>query len=196
MKQPFKSEVPVGKALVCAGANATSIWGDPSRTIKKATEMLKTRLGSDLVLSRLYQTPAFPAGAGQDFVNAAFTFETDLSAHELLSELHQIESDAGRTREVRWGARTLDLDLIAMDQEIAPDAETWTKWANLTLDEQMRLAPEQLILPHPRVHERSFALVPLCDLAPDWHHPILGKSLTTFRDALSPEDLQSIKPLD
>jgi len=185
----------VRKALVSVGANATSIWGEPSQTVKKAAEMLKTRLGADLELSRLYQTPAFPPGAGQDFVNAAFAFETDFSAQDLLVILHQIESEAGRTREVRWGARTLDLDLIALDQEIAPDAEIWAKWANRPLEEQMRLAPEQLILPHPRVHERSFALVPLCDLAPDWHHPILGKSLRVLRDALSPEDLQSVRPL-
>ncbi len=183
------------KALVSVGANVTSIWGEPSQTVQKAAELIKTRLRVELDASRFYQTPAFPPGSGQDFVNAAFAFEADLSAQDLLVILHQIESEAGRTREVRWGARTLDLDLIALDQEIAPDAETWAEWANLPVEEQMRLAPEQLILPHPRVHERSFALVPLCDLAPEWHHPILGKSLSALRNALSPEDLQSVKPL-
>ena len=195
MKQPVKTDASRKKALVCVGSNVTSRWGNPRDTVTEAGKVLSSHLKCELEMSGLYQTPAFPAGSGQDFVNGAFAFESRLEAGEILAILHQVEALADRERDVRWGARTLDLDLIALDQIVAPDELTWLDWANLPLDAQITAAPQQLILPHPRAHERSFALVPLCDLAPNWRHPILDKTLKQLLDALPPSDVETVKAL-
>ena len=147
------------------------------------------------VLSRFFNTPAFPAGAGPDFVNAAIRIETRLSAQNMLAALHEIEVDAGRERKVRWGQRTLDLDLIAMADEVLPDAATYLHWRDLPLDQQAKAAPDQLILPHPRLQDRSFVLVPLADVAPDWVHPVLGQTVVEMRDARPEAELASVIPI-
>lgn len=196
MKQAAKTDVSGGKALICVGSNVTSVWGDPRETVLMAIKVVSERVGSPLTVSRLFRTPAFPAGSGDDFVNAAFAFETNLSANKLLLILHEVEAEAQRRRESRWAARTLDLDLIALGQQVLPSPQVWENWAGLPLEEQMKLAPDQLILPHPRVQDRAFALVPLCDVASDWRHPILNCTLDDLRLALSQSDLEGVVPLD
>lgn len=135
--------------------------------------------------SRNFQTPAFPAGTGPDFVNAAVALEGAFDAHEVLAHLHSVEAEMGRTREVRWGARTLDLDLIAIEDQVLPDAQTHQYWRELPLEVQKTTTPADLILPHPRLAERAFVLVPLCDIAADWHHPVTGASARTMLNALT-----------
>jgi|TARA_B110000977_G_scaffold200662_1_gene292023 2-amino-4-hydroxy-6-hydroxymethyldihydropteridine diphosphokinase len=144
------------------------------------------------VQSPLYGTPAFPAGAGPDFVNAAIRIPTGLPAQEVLAILHQIEAEAARTRTLRWGQRTLDLDLIALGNQVCPDLPTYTHWHGLAPDLQAQTAPDQLILPHPRVQDRSFVLVPLADVAPDWVHPVLGQSVVQMRDARLADEVRSV----
>ncbi len=161
-----------------------------------AAKVVSRLIGAPITVSRLYKTPAFPADSGDDFVNAAFAFKTQLSAQELLLMLHEVEAEAMRKRESRWAARTLDLDLIAVSDQVLPDPQVWQHWAKLPLDEQQRLAPDQLILPHPRVQDRAFALVPLCDVAPDWHHPVLDQTLEELRNALPRSNLESVVPLN
>jgi 2-amino-4-hydroxy-6-hydroxymethyldihydropteridine diphosphokinase len=109
--------------------------------------------------------------------------------------LHQIEAAHGRIRSGRWAGRTLDIDLLAVGDQILPDAETHRQWRDLSPEDQALLAPDQLILPHPRLSERAFVLVPLADVAPDWRHPILGQTVTQMRDALPPADLAAVQPL-
>jgi len=85
----------------------------------------------EVEISGFYQTPAFPAGAGPDFVNGALRATTDLSASEVLALLHDVEDKGGRTRTERWEARALDLDLIDFDGQIAPSLEVFdapSKW--------------------------------------------------------------------
>ncbi len=182
-------------ALICLGSNEESAWGDAMATVQKA--MLKVGALSELPAksSGLYETPAFPAGAGPDFVNAAMTIFTTLSPLALLEHLHRIEAAAGRQRVKRWGQRTLDLDLIAVGGEILPDAETYAYWRDLSLQDQLVETPSQLILPHPRMQDRAFVLVPLCDVAPDWRHPVLGRSVAQICADLPSAARAEVTPL-
>ncbi|WP_370208168.1 2-amino-4-hydroxy-6-hydroxymethyldihydropteridine diphosphokinase, partial [Pararhodobacter marinus] len=145
--------------------------------------------------SRFYVTPAFPAGAGPDFVNACVAVESDLSPAEMLALCHRIEADLGRVRKERWGQRVIDVDLLACGDRVLPDGETLRRWMALPLARQMKEAPGELILPHPRLHERGFVLVPLADVAPDWVHPVLGRSVAQMLAALAPEEIAAIRPI-
>lgn len=84
----------------------------------------------------------------------------------------------------RWGARTLDLDLIAVGGKVLPDAQTHKYWRDMPLDQQKTKTPNTLILPHPRLAERAFVLVPMLEVAPDWCHPVTGASVRQMSDAL------------
>ena len=154
--------------------------------------MIESRGGVLEAVSDFYATPAFPAGSGPDYVNAAAAIRSDWTPDEALSLLHGIEAEMGRTRDVRWGQRTLDLDLIAVDDWVLPDVATHAIWRRLPAGQQAQLVPEQLILPHPRLQDRSFVLVPLADVAPDWVHPLLGLSVLQMRDSLDPADLATV----
>ena len=101
----------------------------------------------------------------------------------------------GRVRTQRWGQRVIDLDLLAAGDRVLPDPATQRHWMDLPEDQQRRLAPDTLILPHPRLHQRAFVLVPLADVAPDWVHPVLGQSVAQMRDALDPAEVAQIRPL-
>ncbi len=146
-------------------------------------------------VSRFFATPCFPPGAGPDYVNACAAIRTDLPITEVLRVLHQIEAEFGRARQQRWGSRTLDLDLLAMGDTVLPDAETQTAWRDLPAEDQQLRAPDQLILPHPRLHERAFVLVPLADIAPEWRHPLLGRTVAEMAAALSQQARQEVVPL-
>lgn len=183
-------------ALIAIGSNKTSVWGDAKATIEASIHRLNRLAQSAPRISSFYVTPAFPAGSGPDYINAAVALSTTQTAHDLLVALHVIEDAAQRRRDIRWGQRTLDLDLIALGDEIWPDAQTQDHWRNLSPEVQAQIAPDQLILPHPRLQDRSFVLVPLADVAPDWRHPRIGLTVEQMRDRLSHDDRSSVVPLD
>jgi 2-amino-4-hydroxy-6-hydroxymethyldihydropteridine diphosphokinase len=115
--------------------------------------------------SPLYRTPAVGGPGGQpDYLNGVVEIDTALTPVELLKFCRQLEQQAGRTREVRWGARTLDIDLLF--------------FADLVT------ATELLEIPHPRLHQRHFVLLPLADLAPELRHPLLDRSVGELLAAL------------
>jgi len=180
------------KFLLALGSNQTSTWGKPAQTLSFAIETLSIRLGIHPNVSRFYTTPAFPAGAGPDFVNAAIAFEADITPRDLLVKCHTIEEDAQRKRIKRWGQRTLDIDLIAGGDAVLPDRDAHQYWRDLPLAAQRAEAPTELILPHPRLQDRAFVLVPLLDVAPDWRHPILGQTVTEMCAALSQSDKDAV----
>jgi len=164
----------------------------PMETLRLSLKLFKDESVNVAAVSDWYQTPAFPVGSGPDFVNGAASLETILSPEQLLLEMARIEAELGRERKDRWGARVCDLDLISYGEPVLPDAETFEKWRALPLEAQMRETPEDLILPHPRLQDRAFVLIPMRDVAPDWLHPATGETLDELIDALPEKDVSDI----
>ena len=138
---------------------------DPLLQMRRAFRALHELPASRCVAcSPLYRSAPVGGPSGQpDYLNAAAALDTTLAPDELLTALQAIETAQGRTRTVRWGPRTLDLDLLLYDR--------------LVLDEP------RLTLPHPRLHERAFVLYPLYDIAPALEipgHGLLTDLLTKF----------------
>ncbi len=129
----------------------------------KADEDIRIRKISDLL-----QTAPYGGVPQADFLNGVMELETLLTPRELLERLHEIEKSAGRERLVRWGPRTLDLDILFYDQEIYED--------------------EELIIPHVDLQNRYFVLKPMAQIAPFFRHPILKKTMTELLDALTGSD--------
>ncbi len=126
-------------------------------------------------VSKLYETA--PVGGPNNqgpYLNGALVATTTLGAADLLANLHQIEATRERERTVHWGPRTLDLDLLVFG-DLVSDVPS-------------------LQVPHPRLHERRFVLVPVCDIAPDLIHPVLGRTMRELLADLSaePGDLTAI----
>lgn len=175
--------------LVALGSNMGLAGKGPAELLERAIIRLEERGFVIRAVSRFYQTPAFPAGAGPDFVNAAIELESAYDGEQILGHLHAVEAEFGRQRVQRWGARTLDLDLIGMGSLVLPDAKTQQYWRQLPLAQQKTMAPRELVIPHPRLAERGFVLVPVMDVAPDWCHPTTGLTIRQMHDAL-PEALR------
>lgn len=146
--------------LVALGANMDGPWGTPRQAVAGALREMD-RNGLKLVsVSRLSETKPFGRPNQPNFVNAVAAIETHLPPQALLARLHAIERAAGRRRTIRWGPRTLDLDLL--------------DYRGLILrGTQVATARGRLVLPHPGIAERSFVLEPLADIAPAWRHPLL-----------------------
>ena len=163
---------PAEVAFVGLGSNL----GDSAAILRGAFAALAALPDTRLLrASSLYRTPAWGVTAQPDFVNAAAMLETGLSPQALLAAMLAIEREAGRDRRDdgsdRWGPRTLDLDLLLYGQR--------------------RLDEPGLRVPHPHLHERAFALLPLLEIAPDAHIPGIGPA----RDALAglePGDIQTL----
>ena len=109
--------------------------------------------------------------------------------------LHGVEDQLGRTRPVRWGPRVCDLDLLIHGDEIRPDVTAVRQWMALDDAAAANVVPDQLLLPHPRLHLRGFVLLPLQEIAADLRHPILGLTVREMAAGLPSEMLEGVEPL-
>lgn len=165
--------------LIGLGGNLPSeVWGPPRRTLEAALEELGRRGVRVVKLSQWYETAPVPVSDQPWFVNAAARVETDLPPRELLDILHDLEQGFGRVRRARWEARIIDLDLLAYDDLVLPDAASWGRGEGA------------ILLPHPRLHLRRFVLQPLFDIAPDWIHPVTGLTVARMLAGLPAESLR------
>ena len=153
-----------GGVYIGLGANLPSEIGSPRQTLEEIVRRL-VRPGIEVVrVSPWYESEPVPPSDQPWFVNGAAELRTGLRPTALLAVLHGLEQGLGRTRRSRWEARTLDLDLL--------------DYCGLVV----RSGPP--VLPHPRVEERSFVLLPLRDIAPGWRHPETGKAIDVLIAAL------------
>ena len=152
-------------ALVGFGANL----GDPADTLPQAVIACQ-RLGAVRTVSPTYRTAPIGMTDQPDFLNAVAALDTELSPAQLLAGLHRIEAEFGRVRDVRWGPRTLDLDLLWYEGVESDDPA--------------------LELPHPRAHEREFVLRPLADIAPDVD--IRGRTAAQWLAQIEPQGVERL----
>jgi len=171
-------------ALVALGANLPSRAGGPADTLRAALDRLGDSGLRVAAVSRVFATRCFPQGAGPDYVSAAAVVTGAADPRTLLKSLHRVERAFGRERTQRWGRRVLDLDLLAFGDMVLPDLDTQARWRNLPLQDQMTCSPDSLVLPHPRIQDRAFVLIPLAEIAPDWTHSVLRCSVSEMADAL------------
>ncbi len=186
----FESAIVVGM-----GGNQPLRDADTVNVMHQAMQVVAAGALQIRAVSRFYSTPCFPPGAGPDYVNAAILIETLLGPAALLQVLHAVEHRFGRERAQRWGMRTLDLDILTFGQTILPDRVGQSAWMNLPPEQQPGATPDHLILPHPRLQDRAFALVPLADVAPEWSHPVLGQTARQLCAALPQAEIDSVRPL-
>ena len=153
--------------IIGIGSNLKSdIYSSKLEACQQAVSLIKENSIHIICKSSWYETAPVPLSSQSNFINGVISVKTQSNSLDLLRLLLTIETKMGRTRGVENAARIIDLDLISYNDEIV---ET-----------------KNLVLPHPRFHERAFVVEPLNEIAPDWRHPILGltikKLLTTLSD--------------
>jgi 2-amino-4-hydroxy-6-hydroxymethyldihydropteridine diphosphokinase len=139
--------------------------GNRVQNLEKAKNTIIQSCGLLLKSSSLYQTAAWGPIQQPDYLNQVLEIDTQMEPNALLDQLLTIENTMGRTRSERYAARTIDIDILFYGKTI--------------------LDKKELIIPHPRLYSRRFVLVPLCEIAPNFMHPILGLSIEQMLDRCS-----------
>lgn len=157
----------MSQAWIALGSNL----GDSGALLDQALEQIAQLPGCRLLASsKRYRTAPIGGPEQPDYLNTACLIDTQLDPTELLHALQRIEQSAGRVRDERWGPRTLDLDIIAIDDLQSDDPA--------------------LTLPHPRAHQRAFVLYPLADLNP--HLVLAGRSVQNWLDTVADQAIERL----
>jgi 2-amino-4-hydroxy-6-hydroxymethyldihydropteridine diphosphokinase len=157
----LKEGEKVNKAYLSLGSNI----GDRNKFLKRAIEeLVKVKEINVTAQSSIYETDPVGYTDQDNFLNMAVELETSLTANRLLEVCLKIEKELGRKREIKWGPRTLDLDILLFNNE--------------------NIEAENLIIPHPRMHERAFVLIPLLELNQTLWHPAMNAPLTRVLDEI------------
>lgn len=130
---------------------------DRMALIDQCRKMLDNFLGAATLNSAVYESEAWGGKSSGNYLNQVLAFDTEFSAIEILEGIQSIEQQLGRSREEKWGNRTMDIDILALGEEV--------------------INTDLLSIPHPFLHLRRFVLVPLAEILPDWVHPLLQKSI-------------------
>jgi len=149
------------KVAIALGSNL----GDRLKNLKWAVQTIGPEFLDDAKSSSVYESRPWGVGAQPDFLNAVVVGMSQWKPPSILNFLKALEKDCGRVKAERFGPRTLDLDLIAYGERV---------WES-----------DGVTVPHPRVHERDFVLLPLCEVWPDWKHPVLQRTASQLRESLS-----------
>jgi len=157
--------------LIALGSNLSSRAGNPADTLRAALAHLGDNGVTVVGVSHFYRTPAWPDPRDPEFVNAVACVATELSPPALLARLHETEMFFGRARTARNAPRTLDLDILDYDG---------------------RAEEGSPLLPHPRIEGRAFVLIPMKDVAPDWRHPVSGKSIPELLSGIPEADRNAV----
>jgi len=139
----------MNKAVLLIGGNIDN----RINYLNKCIQLINTNIGVVIKSSPIYETAAWGVTDQNDFLNQGILVETSLSPQKLLLACIEIEKKLGRERKIRWGERTIDVDIICYNKLI--------------------IETENLIIPHPRYHQRNFVLLPLNDIIPDFVCPSL-----------------------
>ena len=135
--------------------------GNREEILIKSIKLIDEKVGVIISQSKNYETKAWGKTDQPDFLNIAIGITTNMMPLEVLEQTQAIEEQLGRVRIEKWGARLIDIDIIFYGQEIID-------------------IPHRLHIPHPLVQERVFALEPLSEIAPDFVHPVFGKTVLTL----------------
>ena len=152
---------------ILLGANL----GDRTQTLSRAADLIVARIGPVVQQSGLYETAPWGVTDQPAFLNQVLVVETELEPEAVLTLTQAIEQEMGRVRHEKWGARTIDIDLLYYGSLV--------------------LQTDRLTLPHPYLHQRRFTLVPLAEIAPDFRHPVLQKTTVELLDEC--EDVGEVK---
>jgi 2-amino-4-hydroxy-6-hydroxymethyldihydropteridine diphosphokinase len=144
----------MNQAFLLIGGN----MGDRLLNLEKTCQAIDSSAGKVIEKSKIYETAAWGITDQPAFLNQVLLIETNKSATQLLGTLLEIEKKSGRTRTVKFGPRIIDIDILFFNKEI--------------------ISSEKLVIPHPELQKRRFALVPLNEIAPDFEHPILHKTVS------------------
>ena len=159
---------PAAKYVLLTGSNL----GDREHMLNSAAAMIEKEIGSILKTSSIHETEAWGFESQDLFLNQAILVQSVLSPFEILNKIHQIESELGRVRQTeQWVSRVIDIDILCSNQ--------------------VSLNTDVLSIPHSRLHERHFALAPLCEIVPNWVHQCKGKDYQQLLDEVT--DLHSIQ---
>jgi len=150
--------------LIGLGSNVEGPWGSPEETVREAIKRLDGTETRVVKASRLLLSKPVGPIEQDDYINGAAILETSLNPEALMKHLHDLELEADRRRTVRWAPRTLDIDLL--------DYNGIIRKGDGVADGHQK----PLNLPHPAIAERGFVLAPVCEIAPDWRHPVTSRT--------------------